>query len=248
MKKVTMPRWKWLLASGLLLCLMGCPSAARLQDNFRKVHVGWMGKTASVLDAWVRAEKVDLSWVKALPDCPCTIKVSGNNCVQKDVPFDTAEYRCSYQSGTLKFYHPGAEFELRQSKPSQKQKDTGLTKIGQQCTYGRRKKGDTVAYLITEGPAAGTVDKFGAVLGGMFLHRDADVDSFCLALKCSKNTFNQCVEQYLSVRPVNKGKSCKPFDPYGPAGGKSADANKNGIPDKWEKVRYDPSVAFTTCQ
>ena len=174
--------------------------------------------------------------------------MEGNHCKKKVITFDTAEFKCSFKSGTLQFYHPGAEFELRQSKASQKQLQAKFEKMGQQCTYARKKITDKVALLITEGPAAGSIDKYGALLSGALNHRNSDVDPFCFALKLSGNKFDKNILLYLSARPTNKGRACAAFDPFGPIKAKIIDRNKNGIPDKWEDVKYRPKTSSFSCK
>jgi hypothetical protein len=151
--------------------------------------------------------------MKALPNCPCRIKVS-QHCVAEAGPgsgmvFTTAtetldSVSSDQDAGWILDYdivvnltRKGVATYCMRSKPT----NTGAR---QECCY------DSDGKLITGGAGAGTVDR-GSGFGG---HYEADYAPYTLAVKCDKiRGGNSCVLKYLEVRPVNNGNNCEKNEP-----------------------------------
>ena len=220
--------------------LLGCPSGARFANKYDQLHprlrhgpgtaptpnckVGVPSvEYAQIFEHWATIEELQSDWIKALPDCPCSITPSDKgSCPPAPLIIDSIPWSCAQASGgsVLNFYHPGASFELRY-----RAQNTGN---GQQCTY------DTDGKLINQGPAAGTADRAGP-LGtneDRLQHRSADVDPFCAALCADGFIYGDNIQRYLQVRPANQGKGCEPNSPH------KVDKNYN----------YDPSLSNASCK
>src|SRR5690606_22289869 len=102
-------------------------------------------------DWYFEESKTDKKWLNALPNCPCSIGVPPKNPDPRIWRDPSTEY--------VEGYHPGAKWCMRSKKVI-------ATKAGQQCCY------DGSGSLITEGPGAGTPDRYSPVgPGGFFDHQ-----------------------------------------------------------------------------
>ncbi len=164
-------------------------------------------------EAWYQAEIADLkkdpNWMKALPNCPCTIKVSlrcyygaGVYPVTR-VELDevSSDKEAGWEldlSAVVEFTRGGAASSCIRSSPS----STGAR---QECCY------DAGGALITGGPGAGTADRGGLGLGD---HVEKDYSPAALAAQCDKiKGGNSCIRKYLEVRPINNGNKCRKNEP-----------------------------------
>jgi RHS repeat-associated protein len=122
------------------------------------------------------------AWLSQLPNCPCTLGPGNTR-----PPGEEGKW---FKPKDERATHPGSSVCMR-SRPR------GRLSSGQQCCY--TDSGD----LITDGPGAGTPDKYAPVgLTSITLHFTADVWPW---LECSAGN---CLAAYLNARPPNDGNDC----------------------------------------
>ena len=159
-------------------------------------------------DAWYADQKANMSWLKSLPDCPCSL--------QQKKCFIGLIYTGSYMyfyvapngwtlatTILLQKYHPGGVYDLRQNVKA--------GESGQQCIYDMHGK------LITHGPGAGTPDRAGSEGGlwGPNGHLAQDVYPYEWALQLdgspssNPNIDGEFYKKYMEVRPPNEAKNEK---------------------------------------
>jgi len=192
---VSPPGWIGTALSRLLLPLEAIPIFLRppfieeliafLRRFFEtKTVLGW----EKWFTKWYREQKMDMAWLKKLPDCPCClIKKNGTFELPKRTPWFEPTHWKEPERIPFPEFHPGAAVEIRTRK-------LDGTLSGQQCCY------DAEGRLITGGLAAGTPDRISPSVGRIG-HYWEDVKSFQVALKLGP----RFLMMYLEVRPPNRG-------------------------------------------